>query len=91
MGTVNKGEIIRKLAASYPAASAALVKDLVDSLLDTITEHAEAGDTVAFIGFGKFSVKARPARTGRNPATGNPVEIPESRKLTFKAAAKKAA
>lgn len=91
MGTVNKGEIVRKLAASYPNASAVLVKDLVESLLDTITSHAEAGDTVAFIGFGKFQVKARPARTGRNPATGVPMEIPESRKLTFKPSPKKVA
>ena len=50
-----------------------------------------AGDTVALIGFGKFQVKARPARTGRNPATGHPIEIPESRKLHFKASAQKQA
>lgn len=91
MGTVNKGEIIRKLAASYPAASNVLVKDMVDSLLSMIAEHAEAGDTVSLIGFGKFQVKARPARTGRNPATGVSMEIPESRKLTFKASPKKVA
>lgn len=90
MGTVNKGDLIREAAAKANVTAAA-AKEVIDALLDTITEHAEAGDTVAFIGFGKFSVKARPARTGRNPATGNPVEIPESRKLTFKAAAKKAA
>jgi DNA-binding protein HU-beta len=90
MGTVNKGDLIREAAAKANVTAAA-AKEVIDALLDMITEHAEAGDTVAFIGFGKFSVKARPARTGRNPATGNPVEIPESRKLTFKAAAKKAA
>lgn len=91
MGTVNKGEIVRQLAANYDNVPTASVKSLVDSFLDIITGLAEAGDTVSLIGFGKFQVKARPARTGRNPATGVPMEIPESRKLTFKPSPKKVA
>lgn len=91
MGTVNKGDLIRQIAADVPNASAVLVKEIVDDLIEKITAHAEAGSTVAFIGFGKFQVKARPARTGRNPATGQPVDIPESRKITFKPSPKKVA
>ena len=90
MGTVNKGEIVREIATKS-GASAATVKDVVDHFLESVTGHAEAGDTVTFVGFGKFQVKARPARTGRNPATGAPVDIPESRKLNFKASPKKIA
>ena len=90
MGTVNKGDLIRETAAKA-GVSLGTAKDVVEHFLEGISGHAEAGDTVSFIGFGKFSVKARPARTGRNPATGTPVEIPESRKLNFKASPKKAA
>ena len=90
MGTVNKGDLIRETAKSLEL-SQTTVKDVIDRFLDGITDHAEAGDTVACIGFGKFAVKARPARTGRNPATGVPLEIPESRKLHFKASPAKVA
>lgn len=90
MGTVNKGNMIREIAIKTSAPEA-FVKDVVERLLEGITEHAEAGDTVTLIGFGKFQVRARPARIGRNPGTGLPVDIAESRTLSFKAAKTKAA
>jgi DNA-binding protein HU-beta len=90
MGTVNKGNLIREVAAKTSAPEA-FVKDVVEHLLERITSHAEAGDTITLIGFGKFQVRARAARIGRNPGTGLPVDIAESRTLTFKAAKTKAA
>ncbi|GLS86659.1 integration host factor subunit alpha [Cypionkella aquatica] len=90
MGTVNKGNIIREIATKSRVPEV-VVKDILEQFLDGITARAEAGDTISLIGFGKFQVKARPARPGRNPATGVPMEIPESRKLTFKPSPKKVA
>ena len=89
MGTVNKSELIKEVAEKA-GMSASAAKDVIDHLLDGITRHAEAGDTISLIGFGRFAVKARAARMGRNPGTGLPVEIAESRTLTFKASKKTA-
>lgn len=64
----------------------AATKDTVTSLLDTILAAAVAGEDVSLPGFGKFSVKTRAAREGRNPATGQTVKIAASRKLAFTSA-----
>jgi DNA-binding protein HU-beta len=58
-------------------------KRAVETLLATIVDAAIKGDEVALSGFGKFKVKDVPARQGRNPATGEPIEIAASRKLAF--------
>ena len=50
-----------------------------------ITDALQKGDTVALSGFGTFVVKARAARTGRNPRTGEAIEIPASKVPSFKA------
>ncbi len=84
MGTVNK-EALVKAAAEQSGQTLAAAKGIIDAFLDTIRARAEAGDTIRLIGFGSFMVKARPARVGRNPSTGAAVEIPETRRLTFKA------
>lgn len=61
------------------------VKEMLDVTLAKIAERTEAGDAVNLPGFGKFEMKERAARTGRNPGTGEAVQIPASRRLTFKA------
>jgi DNA-binding protein HU-beta len=58
----------------------------VDAVLSGIVEAARKGEDVSLAGFGKFSVKDSPARQGRNPATGEAIEIAASRKLAFAAA-----
>lgn len=88
MGTVSKADIVRETAAKTGTTQAA-AKEVVDAMLEVISARAEAGDTVQLMGFGRFSVKARPARVGRNPRTGAEVQIAESRKLTFKPSAKR--
>ena len=87
MGTVGQTDLIRDTAAKTGLPQSA-VKSALDALVAEIRGRAEAGDTVKLVGFGSFSVRARPARTGRNPATGEAMQIPESRKLHFKASPK---
>ena len=83
MGTVSKADIVREIAQETGVTQES-VRGAIDAFLGAVTTHAQAGDTVSLAGFGRFQVKARAARTGRNPNTGASVEIPESRKLAFK-------
>jgi DNA-binding protein HU-beta len=57
---------------------------VVDGVLDAITEALKQGDRVNISGFGAFAVTMRDARTGRNPKTGESVEISASRSAKFK-------
>ena len=54
-------------------------------MVDTVTDSLKKGDSVALVGFGTFSVKERAARTGRNPQTGQTIEISAAKVPTFKA------
>lgn len=60
-------------------------EELVDFLLDNITSALKRGEKVNISGFGTFTVSVRKARTGRNPKTGEPIEIPAARSAKFKA------
>ena len=57
---------------------------VVDGVLDAITEALKQDDRVNISGFGTFAVSMRDARTGRNPKTGESVEIPASRSAKFR-------
>lgn len=57
---------------------------VIDGILADIVEALSKGDEVTLHGFGKFTVKATAARTGRNPITGAAVDIPAKRKIVFK-------
>lgn len=57
----------------------------VAAFTQTVTETLKAGDKVQLMGFGTFEIKDRPARTGRNPATGEAIEIAASKTPVFKA------
>lgn len=82
---MNNNDIAETLAADHGLTKADARK-LVDSVFATITAAASKGEEVSLNGFGKFKVKASPAREGRNPATGAAMQIPASKKLTFAAA-----
>jgi len=58
-------------------------KKAVEAVLAGIVEAAKKGEEVNLPGFGKFKVKDSPARQGRNPGTGQTIEIAASRKLAF--------
>ena len=61
--------------------------EAVDAFLETIEDALKRGSDVSFSGFGKFSVSERGAREGRNPATGDKIQIPASRVPKFTAGA----
>jgi len=57
----------------------------VEAVLDSITDALKSGDQVTLVGFGTFLVRKREARQGRNPRTGDPIDIPASNMPSFKA------
>lgn len=79
---MNTTELSEKLAADHGLAKADARK-IVDIILATVTEAAVKGDEIALGGFGKFKVKATPAREGRNPSTGETIQIAAAKKLGF--------
>ena len=81
---MNKAELIDAVAEGADISKAAATR-AVDTVLDSITETLTKGDQVTLVGFGTFSVKDRAARTGRNPRTGEPIDIPASKVPGFKA------
>ncbi len=54
-------------------------------MVDSVTDSLKKGDSVSLVGFGTFHVKERAARTGRNPQTGQPIEIKAAKVPGFKA------
>ena len=77
-----KSELIDKLAEANPQLYHRDVERVVNAILDEITQALSRGDRVELRGFGAFSVKTRPARTGRNPRTGEPVHV-EAKAVPF--------
>ena len=81
---MNKADLINALAAKNEISKKDAEK-AVNSVLDLIAEALKAGDKVQIMGFGAFEVKERAARTGKNPATGETIEIAASKAVVFKA------
>jgi len=80
---VNKSELIDAIAASADIPKAAAGRAL-DATVDAITGALKDGDQVVLVGFGTFAVKERAARTGRNPQTGEPIQIAAAKVPGFK-------
>ncbi len=74
------------LIAGANGLTKADAKKIVDGVFAAISDAAAKGDEISLPGFGKFKVKDSPAREGRNPSTGAPMQIAASRKLGFSAA-----
>lgn len=72
-----KSELVQIIANRNPHLFQRDVENIVNAILGEITEALAAGDRVELRGFGAFSVKNRPARTGRNPRTGESVSVEE--------------
>ena len=81
---MNKSELIDAMADSADISKAAAGR-AVDAFVDSITGALKSGDQVTLIGFGTFSVKDRAARTGRNPQTGQEIQIAAAKIPSFKA------
>ena len=72
-----KSELVQKIAEQNPHLYQRDVENIVNSILEAITNALAEGDRVELRGFGAFSVKNRGARIGRNPKTGERVEVDE--------------
>jgi len=81
---VNKTELIDAVAEGADISKAAATR-AVDTMLETITSALAKGDQVTLVGFGTFTVKERAARTGRNPRTGEAIQIAAAKVPGFKA------
>jgi integration host factor subunit beta len=81
---MTKSELIQKLAEKSPHLYIRDVEKIVDTVFDEITAALANGDRVELRGFGAFSVKERTSRTGRNPRTGEKVQVSEKHLPFFK-------
>ncbi|MDQ1601055.1 MAG: DNA-binding protein HU-beta [Actinomycetota bacterium] len=79
---MNKAQLIDRLSGQLGSKKAAT--DAVEAVVDTITRAVASGEKVAITGFGAFERVARPARTGRNPRTGEAVKIKKTTVPKFK-------
>ena len=84
---MNKGDLVNKIAEECEMSKAATDK-AVNSMLKAITESVASGEKVSLIGFGSFSINERAARQGRNPQTGETMQIPAKKVVKFKAGKK---
>lgn len=81
---MNKNEFIDRVAASAGMTKADAGR-AVDAVFDAITDALKKGDDVRLVGFGTFSSQRRPAREGRNPRTGETIQIKASNQPKFTA------
>ena len=81
---MNKTDLIEKVAKEADLSKAAAGR-AVNAVFDGISNSLSKGEEVGIVGFGTFSVSERPARQGRNPQTGKPIEIAATKVPKFKA------
>jgi DNA-binding protein HU-beta len=81
---MNKTELIEEVA-DKAGLTKAQTQDVLKALVSTITETVANGNKVILVGFGSFEPKVRSAREGRNPQTGETIQIPAARVPTFSA------
>lgn len=81
---MNKTELI-ELVADKANLTKTQMQDALTALLETITKVVADGDKVTLVGFGSFEAKVRSAREGRNPKTGETLQIPAARVPAFSA------
>lgn len=81
---MNKSELIMKVAEDADI-SKANAEAAVNALIASITAELKEGGSVSLTGFGTFLVRARAARSGRNPQTGEPIEVAAANIPGFKA------
>src|SRR5713226_3031863 len=83
---MTKSELIARLAARYPQLVAKDAEFAVKMILDAMTQSLVKGQCIEIRGFGSFGLNHRPARVGRNPKSGEKVQVPEKYVPHFKAA-----
>ena len=80
---MNVSDLVEVAIAADPNLTKSQAKTIIDGVFTALTGAAVRGEEVAIPGFGKFKVQAKPARKGRNPATGATIEIAASKKFAF--------
>tara|TARA_Y100001970_G_scaffold290695_1_gene425344 strand:- start:106 stop:411 length:306 start_codon:yes stop_codon:yes gene_type:complete len=80
--TMNKNDLIASVASSAGLSKSDSTR-AIESLLDTITNALKRQEKVSIVGFGNFSVTERKATKGRNPRTGESIDIPASKRPKF--------
>ncbi len=83
---MNKAELIGSIAGKSGLSKADAGRAL-DAFVDSVTEGLSGGERIALVGFGSWSVEQRDARTGRNPRTGEEIQIAAKKVVKFKAGA----
>jgi DNA-binding protein HU-beta len=81
---MNKNDLIAQVSEDSDMSKADATK-AVDAVFDTITSSLKGGNEVRLVGFGTFAVTRRQASEGRNPRTGEKIQIPASNQPKFKA------
>lgn len=81
---MNKNDLVAAVAEAAGLTKADAAK-AVDAVFDTVTSSLKGGKEVRLVGFGTFSVVSRKATTGRNPRTGETIQIAASKQPKFKA------
>ena len=79
---MNKNDLIANVASSAGLSKSDATRS-IESLLDTITNSLKRGEKVSIVGFGNFSITDRKATVGRNPRTGESIQIPASKRPKF--------
>jgi integration host factor subunit beta len=82
---MTKSELIERLAARFPQLAAKDTDDVVRMMLDVMSRALIAGMRIEIRGFGSFALNHRPSRLGRNPKSGEQVDVPEKWVPHFKA------
>jgi DNA-binding protein HU-beta len=80
---MNKGDLIKSIA-DQAGINKNQATDALNAVIDGVSAALKSGDKVTLIGFGTFSVSERAARTGRNPSTGETIEIAAKKQIKFK-------
>ncbi len=81
---MNKSQLVDKISEGADLSKAAAGRAL-DAFIDAVTEAMKEGDQVALVGFGTFLLRERASRSGRNPQTGETIEIAAAKIPAFKA------
>ena len=80
---MNKAELVALVADKVDLTKKA-TEEVVNALFDTISDTLETGEKVVISGFGTFEIRSRVARTGRDPRTGEDIDIPQQKTPAFK-------
>ena len=83
MATLTKAHIVENLFAKNLFTKGESAQ-IIETLFELLKQSLEEGDDVLISGFGKFCVREKDQRTGRNPQTGEPVMLPPRKVVTFK-------